>query len=54
MEFDAIYLGVVGYPGVPDHILLRDLLLRIRKEFGQYVNIRPITLLNSTLTPLKN
>lgn len=53
-EFDAIYLGAVGYPGVPDHISLWDLLLRIRKEFDQYVNIRPITLLNPSLTPLKN
>lgn len=53
-EFDSIYLGAVGYPGVPDHISLRDLLLRIRKEFDQYVNIRPITLLDDSLTPLKN
>ena len=52
--FDAIYLGAVGYPGVPDHISLWDLLLRIRKEFDLYVNIRPITLLNEKLTPLKN
>jgi len=53
-DFDAIYLGAVGYPGVPDHISLRDLLLRIRREFDQYVNIRPITLLNQSLTPLKD
>ncbi|MBY7142949.1 tartrate dehydrogenase [Virgibacillus sp. NKC19-3] len=52
-SFDAIYLGAVGYPGVPDHISLRDLLLKIRKGFDQYVNVRPITLLHSTLTPLK-
>src|SRR5690625_2356811 len=52
-QFDAIYLGAVGYPGVPDHISLWDLLLIIRKEFDQYVNLRPITLLDSTLTPLK-
>src|SRR5690625_3206398 len=52
--FDAIYLGAVGYPGVPDHISLWDLLLRIRKEFDLYVNLRPITLLNDSLTPLKN
>ncbi len=44
-EFDAIFLGAVGYPGVPDHISLWDLLLRIRKGFDQYVNIRPIKLL---------
>ncbi|WP_188454236.1 tartrate dehydrogenase [Virgibacillus oceani] len=52
--FDAIYLGAVGYPGVPDHISLWDLLLRIRKEFDQYVNLRPVTLLNQSLTPLKS
>ena len=53
-EFDAIYLGAVGYPGVPDHISLWDLLLRIRKGFDQYVNLRPITLLDSSLSILKN
>ncbi|RAS72788.1 tartrate dehydrogenase [Priestia endophytica] len=47
-NYDAIYLGAVGYPGVPDHISLWDLLLRIRKEFDQYVNIRPITLMQGT------
>ncbi|UJL47477.1 tartrate dehydrogenase [Virgibacillus sp. NKC19-16] len=52
--FDAIYLGAVGYPGVPDHISLRELLLQIRKGFDQYVNLRPITLLNPSLTPLKS
>ncbi|MCD8511920.1 MAG: tartrate dehydrogenase [Bacillus sp. (in: Bacteria)] len=53
-EFDAIYLGAVGFPGVPDHISLWDLLLRIRKEFDQYVNLRPIKLLDDSLTPLKS
>src|SRR5699024_11208179 len=52
-SFDAIYLGAVGAPGVPDHISLWDLLLSIRKEFDQYVNLRPITLLHPSLTPLK-
>ncbi|MEN1967473.1 tartrate dehydrogenase [Lentibacillus sp. N15] len=51
--FDAIYLGAVGYPGVPDHISLRDLLIKIRRQFDQYVNLRPVTLLNPSLTPLK-
>ncbi|MED4731018.1 tartrate dehydrogenase [Aneurinibacillus migulanus] len=51
--FDAIYLGAVGYPGVPDHISLWDLLLKIRKEFDQYVNIRPITLLQGAPCPLQ-
>lgn len=53
-EFDAIYLGAVGYPGVPDHISLWDLLLKIRKGFDQYVNLRPIQLLNGAPCPLKN
>jgi len=52
-EFDAIYLGAVGYPGVPDHISLWNLLLKIRKGFDQYVNIRPITLLKGAPCPLK-
>src|SRR5699024_6239146 len=52
--FDAIYLGAVGYPGVPDHISLWDLLLKIRQEFNQYVNLRPIKLLDGVSCPLKN
>ncbi|AND38141.1 tartrate dehydrogenase [Cytobacillus oceanisediminis] len=51
-KFDAIYLGAVGFPGVPDHISLWDLLLRIRKEFDQYVNIRPVHLLKGAKTSL--
>ena len=53
-EFDAIYLGAVGYPGVPDHISLWDLLLKIRKGFDQYVNLRPIQLLDGAPCPLKD
>lgn len=52
--FDAIYLGAVGYPGVPDHISLCDLLLKIRKGFDQYVNLRPIQLLEGAPCPLKD
>ncbi|PRO65878.1 tartrate dehydrogenase [Alkalicoccus urumqiensis] len=52
-KFDAIYLGAVGYPGVPDHISLWDLLLKIRKSFDQYVNIRPIKLLEGVTSPLR-
>lgn len=51
-EFDAIYLGAVGFPGVPDHISLRDLLLVIRKGFDQYVNVRPVKLLKGAPCPL--
>ena len=51
-KFDAIYLGAVGYPGVPDHISLLDLLLTIRKNFDQYVNLRPVKLLKGAPCPL--
>ena len=53
-EFDAIYLGAVGYPTVPDHLSLRELLLKIRVAFDQYVNLRPIKLLKGAPCPLKN
>ena len=52
--FDAIFLGAVGYPGVPDHISLRDLLLRIRHDFDEYVNVRPVKLLEGAPCPLKD
>ncbi len=53
-KFDAIFLGAVGYPGVPDHISLWGLLLIIRKSFDQYVNVRPVKLLKGAPCPLKN
>lgn len=53
-KFDAVYLGAVGYPGVPDHISLRELLLKIRKQFDQYVNVRPVRLLQGAPCPLKD
>lgn len=53
-DFDAIYLGAVGAPGVPDHVSLWDLLLTIRKDFDQYVNLRPVKLLKGAPCPLKN
>ncbi len=52
-HFEAIYLGAVGYPGVPDHISLRDLLLVIRKGFDEYINLRPVKLLKGAPCPLK-
>jgi tartrate dehydrogenase/decarboxylase/D-malate dehydrogenase len=52
-NYDSILLGAVGYPGVPDHISLRDLLLKIRQGFDQAVNLRPIKLLNGAPCPLK-
>ena len=52
--FDAILLGAVGYPGVPDHISLRELLLTIRHGFDQYINLRPVKLLEGAPCPLKD
>lgn len=51
-NFDAIYLGAVGFPGVPDHVSLWGLLLPIRRRFQQYVNLRPIRLLPGMASPL--
>lgn len=53
-NYDAIYLGAVGYPTVPDHLSLRELLLKIRVGFDQYINLRPVKLLKGATTPLKN
>lgn len=53
-KFDAIFLGAVGYPGVPDHVSLWDLLLVIRKGFDQYINLRPVKLLKGAPCPLKD
>ena len=48
-EFDAIYLGAVGWPGVPDHVSLWDMLIPIRRRFDQYVNLRPVRLLEGVV-----
>ncbi len=53
-SFDAIYLGAVGYPGVPDHVSLWGLLLPIRQGFDQYINVRPIRLFEGIDGPLRN
>ena len=50
--FDAIYLGAVGWPGVPDHVSLWDMLIPIRRNFDQYVNLRPVRLLDGVASPL--
>ena len=44
-EFDAIYLGAIGDPSVPDHVSVWELILPIRQRFDQYVNLRPMRLL---------
>lgn len=52
--FHSIYLGAVGYPGVPDHVSLWGLLLPIRQGFDQYINLRPIRLFEGIEGPLRN
>ncbi|HEX6971336.1 MAG TPA: tartrate dehydrogenase [Limnochordia bacterium] len=51
-RFEAIFLGAVGFPGVPDHVSLWGLLLPIRRAFRQYINLRPIKLLPGIASPL--
>ncbi|MBI1846070.1 MAG: tartrate dehydrogenase [Candidatus Rokubacteria bacterium] len=51
-RFEAIYLGAVGSPGVPDHVSLWGLLIPIRRGFRQYVNLRPVRLLKGVRSPL--
>ena len=50
--YDAIYLGAVGYPGVPDHISLWGLLIPIRRGFQQYINLRPVRMFEGLKSPL--
>ncbi len=52
--YDAIYLGAVGFPGVPDHVSLWGLLIPIRRELHQYVNLRPVRLLKGISSPLRD
>ncbi len=49
---DAIFLGAVGFPGVPDHVSLWGLLIPIRRQFDQYVNLRPVRLMDGVPCPL--
>jgi tartrate dehydrogenase/decarboxylase/D-malate dehydrogenase len=53
-EFEAIYFGAVGWPGVPDHVSLWGLRLAICQGFDQYANIRPIRLLPGVPSPLRD
>ena len=53
--FDAIYFGAVGWPAtVPDHISLWGSLIRFRRDFDQYVNLRPVRLMPGVPCPLAN
>jgi tartrate dehydrogenase/decarboxylase / D-malate dehydrogenase len=51
-DTDAIYLGAVGFPGVPDHVSLWGLLIPIRRGFHQYINLRPVRLFHGVESPL--
>src|SRR5262250_2148962 len=53
-EHDAILLGAVGDPSVPSGVLERGLVLRLRFEFDQYVNLRPVRLYPGVASPLAN
>ena len=52
--FDAIFLGAIGHPSVPDHISLRELLLKIRFGFDLYANLRPVEILPGLEPPLRS
>ena len=53
-EGDAILLGAVGAPDIPDEITLWGLLIPIRREFLQYVNLRPVRMLPGVTSPLRS
>ena len=50
--FEAIFLGAVGHPDIPDHVTLNGLLLPIRRRFDQFANIRPAILYPGVRSPL--
>jgi len=53
-DFDAVFIGALGDPRVPDNRHARDILLGTRFELDLYVNYRPVKLLHERLCPLKN
>ena len=53
-QFDAIFIGALGDPRVPDNRHARDILLGTRFELDLYVNYRPVQLLDARLCPLKD
>lgn len=50
--FDAIFFGAVGSPDVPDHVSLWGLLIPMRRDLHQYINLRPVRLLPGVTSPL--
>jgi len=53
-KFDAIYLGAVGHPKIAPGIIEKNMLLRLRFELDQYINLRPVRLYPGVETPLKD
>ena len=53
-RYDAIFFGAVGFPGVPDHVSLWGLLIPIRRQMQQYVNLRPVRILKGMVSPLRD
>ncbi len=53
-KFDAIYLGAIGHPDVKPGILEKGILLKLRFELDQYINLRPVKLYPGIETPLKD
>jgi 3-isopropylmalate dehydrogenase len=53
-ECDAIYLGAIGHPEVPPGILEKGILLRLRFELDQYINLRPVKLYPGVEIPVKD
>jgi tartrate dehydrogenase/decarboxylase/D-malate dehydrogenase len=49
---DAIFFGACGFPGVPDHVSLWEMLIPMRREFDLYVNLRPVRLMPGIRSPL--
>src|SRR4030066_2273371 len=53
-KYDAIYLGAIGHPDVKPGILEKGILLRLRFELEQYINLRPVKLYDERFCPLKD
>ena len=51
--YDAVLLGAVGWPGVPDHVSLWGLLIPIRRAFRQFANVRPVRVMQGVTSPLR-
>ncbi|OGB38893.1 MAG: tartrate dehydrogenase, partial [Burkholderiales bacterium RIFCSPLOWO2_12_67_14] len=51
---DAIFFGACGFPGVPDHLSLWEMLIPMRRQFDLYVNLRPVRLMPGIRSPLRD